>query len=116
VDTKYEFGLSNGRLTLIDEVHTADSSRYFYSEGYEERQSRGDAQRQLSKEFLREWLMSNGFQGLEGQMLPDLPDAFRLEVYRRYRDLYEKLTGETFSPVSTMGFDATLEQVLRNAM
>tara|TARA_Y100001935_G_C17311374_1_gene516618 strand:+ start:6381 stop:7343 length:963 start_codon:yes stop_codon:yes gene_type:complete len=98
VDTKYEFGLYNGEVTLIDEVHTTDSSRYFYLEGYEERQSRGEGQKQLSKEFLREWLMEHDFQGLEGQTLPDLPDSFRLEVYQRYAELFAMLTGSEFEP------------------
>lgn len=98
VDTKYEFGLHRGELTLIDEVHTADSSRYFYSDGYEKRLKKGEPQKQLSKEFLREWLMKNGFQGKEGQTLPDLPDSFRWEIYQRYRELFTQLTGGKFEP------------------
>ncbi len=98
VDTKYEFGLHNGEVTLMDEVHTADSSRYFYADGYEERQKKGEPQKQLSKEFLREWLMDHNFQGKEGQTLPDLPDEFRIKVYNRYTELYEKLTGQSFEP------------------
>jgi phosphoribosylaminoimidazole-succinocarboxamide synthase len=98
VDTKYEFGLHNGEVTLIDEVHTADSSRYFYADGYEERLEKGKPQKQLSKEFLREWLMEHNFQGKEGQTLPDLPDDFRIKVYNRYTELFEKLTGEKFEP------------------
>jgi phosphoribosylaminoimidazole-succinocarboxamide synthase len=113
VDTKYEFGFFDGELTLIDEVHTADSSRYFYAHGYEERLKKDLPQKQLSKEFLREWLMDNGFQGLEGQKLPDLPDEFRLEVYRRYKELYEKLTGRSFQPESTENFDNLLENILK---
>lgn len=101
VDTKYEFGLFKGELTLIDEVHTSDSSRYFYADGYEERLKQGKQQRQLSKEFLREWLMDKGFRGLEGQALPDLPDQFRWSVYERYKELYEVLTGSKFEPVET---------------
>jgi len=112
VDTKYEFGFFDGELTLIDEVHTADSSRYFYANGYEERLKKDLPQKQLSKEFLREWLMDNGFQGLEGQKLPDLPDEFRLEVYRRYKELYEKLTGRSFQPERTENFDNLLENIL----
>jgi len=112
VDTKYEFGFFDGELTLIDEVHTADSSRYFYANGYEERLKKDLPQKQLSKEFLREWLMDNGFQGLEGQKLPDLPDEFRLEVYHRYKELYEKLTGRSFQPESTENFDNLLENIL----
>lgn len=111
VDTKYEFGLHNGELTLIDEVHTTDSSRYFYAEGYEERQQKGEPQKQLSKEFLREWLMSHHFQGLEGQTLPDLPDEFRLEVYNRYSELFELLTGKAFEPVLEKDFNTTLKKV-----
>jgi phosphoribosylaminoimidazole-succinocarboxamide synthase len=98
VDTKYEFGMHNGEVTLIDEVHTADSSRYFYADGYEERLQKGQPQKQLSKEFLREWLMDHNFQGQEGQTLPDLPDVFRWEVYERYTELFEKLTGKAFEP------------------
>lgn len=98
VDTKYEFGLYKGELTLIDEVHTADSSRYFYADEYEQRLKEGKPQKQLSKEFLREWLMEHGFQGKEGQRLPNLPDEFRIEVYERYAELYNKLTGHSFKP------------------
>ena len=98
VDTKYEFGLFNGEVTLIDEVHTADSSRYFYADGYEKRLQEGKPQKQLSKEFLREWLMEHDFQGKEGQSLPDLPDRFRKKIYDRYAELYHKLTGNHFVP------------------
>tara|TARA_B100001750_G_scaffold194032_1_gene165278 strand:- start:1112 stop:2050 length:939 start_codon:yes stop_codon:yes gene_type:complete len=97
VDTKYEFGKnSNGDIVLIDEIHTPDSSRYFYLDGYEERQSRGEKQKQLSKEFVREWLMENGFQGKDGQIMPDLPDDFVQRVSDRYIELYEKITGNKF--------------------
>lgn len=112
VDTKYEFGLHNGELTLIDEVHTTDSSRYFYKEGYEERQAKGEPQKQLSKEFLREWLMAHNFQGLDGQTLPDLPDEFRMEVYHRYAELFEMLTGAKFEPVLEKNFNQTLQEIL----
>ncbi len=112
VDTKYEFGLYNGELTLIDEVHTTDSSRYFYSDGYEERQAKGEPQKQLSKEFLREWLMEHNFQGLDGQTLPDLPDSFRMEVYERYVELFGLLTGEEFDPKLEKDFDAVLSEIL----
>lgn len=111
VDTKYEFGLHEGELTLIDEVHTTDSSRYFYKEGYEERQAKGEGQKQLSKEFLREWLMENNFQGLEGQTLPDLPDEFRMEVFERYAELFEMLTGEEFEPVLEKDINKTLTDI-----
>ena len=97
VDTKYEFGKNReGEILLIDEIHTPDSSRYFYAEGYEERQSRGEGQKQLSKEFVRQWLISNGFQGLEGQTVPEMSDEYIITVSERYIELYEKITGETF--------------------
>lgn len=96
VDTKYEFGKKDGRIMLMDEIHTPDSSRYFYAEGYEARQATGDPQRQLSKEFVREWLMANGFQGKEGQQMPDMPDDFVNQITRRYIELYEKVTGQNF--------------------
>jgi phosphoribosylaminoimidazole-succinocarboxamide synthase len=96
VDTKYEFGRRDGRLCLIDEVHTPDSSRYFYLEGFEERRERGERPRQLSKEFVREWLIARGFQGLEGQEVPEFPAEFVDEVSERYIELYQKLTGRAF--------------------
>jgi phosphoribosylaminoimidazole-succinocarboxamide synthase len=96
VDTKYEFGLLNGEVVLIDEIHTPDSSRYFYAEGYEERQALGQEQKQLSKEFVRQWLIENGFQGLEGQEIPDMPDEFVQLISDRYIELYERITGKDF--------------------
>ncbi len=96
VDTKYEFGKKDGKIYLIDEIHTPDSSRYFYADGYAERQEKGEAQKQLSKEFVRQWLIENGFQGLEGQVMPDMPDEFVESVSERYIELYEKITGESF--------------------
>jgi phosphoribosylaminoimidazole-succinocarboxamide synthase len=96
VDTKYEFGLRNGILTLIDEIHTPDSSRYFYADGYEARQAAREPQKQLSKEFVREWLMSHDFMGLEGQTPPPMDDAFLATVTQRYVELYEKVTGKPF--------------------
>jgi phosphoribosylaminoimidazole-succinocarboxamide synthase len=97
VDTKYEFGLDkNGQITLIDEIHTPDSSRYFYAEGYAERQSKGEEQKQLSKEFVRRWLIANGFQGKEGQQIPEMKDEWVNEISDRYIELYEKVTGEKF--------------------
>ena len=97
VDTKYEFGLAeNGEILLIDEIHTPDSSRYFYAEGYADRQAKGEKQKQLSKEFVREWLMENGFQGLEGQTMPDMPDTFVDLVSERYIELFENITGSAF--------------------
>ncbi len=101
VDTKYEFGKRDGRIYLIDEVHTPDSSRYFYREGYEERQRAGLPQKQLSKEFVREWLMAHGFQGQEGQLMPEMPDAFVAQVSQRYIELFEQLTGQPFQPADT---------------
>lgn len=111
VDTKYEMGLYNGDLTLIDEVHTSDSSRYFYKEGYKKRLEAGEPQKQLSKEFLREWLMDKGFQGKEGQTLPDLPDTFRWSIFQRYAELYETLTGQTFNPVFVENIDNELDRI-----
>jgi phosphoribosylaminoimidazole-succinocarboxamide synthase len=96
VDTKYEFGKHDGVIYLIDEVHTPDSSRYFYLEGYEERFEKGEAQRQLSKEFVREWLMENGFQGREGQPVPEMTEEIVEGISNRYIELYEHITGETF--------------------
>ncbi|MBL7942742.1 MAG: phosphoribosylaminoimidazolesuccinocarboxamide synthase [Flavobacteriales bacterium] len=97
VDTKYEFGLYQGSLMLMDEIHTPDSSRYFYSEGYAERQARGEEQRQLSKEFVREWLIAGGFMGKEGQTIPEMTDEFVSLVSARYIELFEKVTGQTFA-------------------
>lgn len=96
VDTKYEFGKVDGRICLLDEVHTPDSSRYFYQEGYRERFENGEPQRQLSKEFVRNWLMEQGFRGEEGQSIPELTDDFIQGVSERYIELYEKVTGKTF--------------------
>ena len=101
VDTKYEFGTRDGKIYLIDEIHTPDSSRYFYADGYEERQKKGEPQKQLSKEFLREWLMANNFQGLKGQVMPEMSDEIVRQVSDRYIELYEKLTGETFIRTDT---------------
>ena len=96
VDTKYEFGRKDGRILLMDEIHTPDSSRYFYADGYEERLERGERQRQLSKEFVREWLMANGFQGLEGQKVPEMTPEVVSGITDRYIELYEHITGEKF--------------------
>jgi phosphoribosylaminoimidazole-succinocarboxamide synthase len=96
VDTKYEFGSNNGNVYLIDEINTPDSSRYFYADGYQERFDKGLPQKQLSKEFVREWLMANGFQGQEGQKIPEMTDQYVNEVSERYIELYEKITGEKF--------------------
>jgi phosphoribosylaminoimidazole-succinocarboxamide synthase len=113
VDTKYEFGIYEGELTLIDEVHTSDSSRYFYADGYEQRLKEGKPQKQLSKEFLREWLMEHDFQGLEGQDLPSLPDTFRWSIYQRYAELYNTLTGEQFEPRIIKNFDEELDSIFK---
>ncbi len=96
VDTKYEFGKYKDEIYLIDEIHTPDSSRYFYKNGYEERQKRGEKQKQLSKEFVRQWLIDNGFQGKEGQKIPEMTEEFVNSVSERYIELYEKITGEKF--------------------
>ncbi|PRY99964.1 phosphoribosylaminoimidazolesuccinocarboxamide synthase [Marinilabilia salmonicolor] len=96
VDTKYEFGKKDGKIYLIDEIHTPDSSRYFYADGYEERLKKGEAQRQLSKEFVRQWLIENGFQGREGQQIPDMNEEYINEVSERYIELFEKITGDSF--------------------
>lgn len=100
VDTKYEFGLLDGKVILIDEIHTPDSSRYFYAEGYEERLANGEPQRQLSKEFVRQWLISNGFMGKAGQQVPEMTDEYCEEVSNRYIELYEHITGSKFEPGS----------------
>lgn len=96
VDTKYEFGKKDGKIYLIDEIHTPDSSRYFYADGYEDRLKKGEQQRQLSKEFVRQWLIENGFQGQEGQQVPDMNESYIKEVSERYIELFEKITGENF--------------------
>ncbi|GAA4821485.1 phosphoribosylaminoimidazolesuccinocarboxamide synthase [Algivirga pacifica] len=100
VDTKYEFGKQGDTIYLIDEVHTPDSSRYFYAEGYEDRQEKGEAQKQLSKEFVRQWLIENGFQGKEGQLQPEMSDEFVTSVTNRYIELYEQIVGEPFQKAS----------------
>jgi phosphoribosylaminoimidazole-succinocarboxamide synthase len=101
VDTKYEFGMRNKEIILIDEIHTPDSSRYFYAAGYEERQLNKEPQKQLSKEFVRQWLIENGFQGLEGQIMPEMPDEFVTVVTNRYIELYEKIVGSKFEKADT---------------
>lgn len=98
VDTKYEFGKHNGQIVLMDEIHTPDSSRYFYAEGYEERLAKGERQKQLSKEFVREWLMANGFQGQEGQVVPEMTPEIVNGITQRYIELYENIVGEKFVP------------------
>ena len=110
VDTKYEFGKKGENVFLIDEIHTPDSSRYFYLDGYEERQNRGESQKQLSKEFVREWLMENGFQGKEGQTMPEMPEDFVYEVSERYIQLYELITGSKFEKGNVEEIQKRVEQ------
>jgi phosphoribosylaminoimidazole-succinocarboxamide synthase len=109
VDTKYEFGKKDGQIILIDEINTPDSSRYFYAEGYEMRQKQGEQQKQLSKEFVRQWLISNGFQGKEGQKVPEMPDDFVSQVSERYIELFEKITGEKFIKSDVSDIEARIE-------
>lgn len=116
VDTKYEFGKYNGRIYLIDEVHTPDSSRYFYAVGYEERQRRGEPQKQLSKEFVRQWLIENGFQGKEGQQVPLMDDERVLSISERYRELYRQVTGEELPPLPPADPAVRIEQNIRNSL
>lgn len=115
VDTKYEFGkTSEGEIVLIDEIHTPDSSRYFYAEGYQERQKRGEVQKQLSKEFVRQWLIKNNFQGLEGQTVPEMSENYIQEVSQRYIELYENITGKTFIKEDNDQLEARIEQNILN--
>lgn len=115
VDTKYEFGKNKaGEILLIDEIHTPDSSRYFYADGYEERQSRGEGQKQLSKEFVRQWLISNGFQGLEGQTVPEMTDEYINQVSERYIELYQNITGETFIKADLSNIQQRIEANVLN--
>lgn len=112
VDTKYEFGKTvEGEIVLIDEIHTPDSSRYFYADGYQDRQDRGESQKQLSKEFVRQWLISKGFQGLEGQVIPEMSDEKINEISDRYIELYENITGDSFQKANT---DNILERIEEN--
>ena len=114
VDTKYEFGKTkDGQIVLIDEIHTPDSSRYFYAEGYAERQERGEAQKQLSKEFVRQWLIANGFQGLEGQTVPFMSDEYIESVSERYIELYENITGTTFEKADVSDIEARIDRNVR---
>ena len=111
VDTKYEFGKTKeGKIVLIDEIHTPDSSRYFYAEGYQERQDKGEEQKQLSKEFVRRWLIENGFQGLEGQQIPDMTDEYIQSVSERYIELYENILGEKFVKADISNIDERIEK------
>jgi len=113
VDTKYEFGrTSSGEILLIDEIHTPDSSRYFYADGYQERQQCGEAQKQLSKEFVREWLIANDFMGKEGQPIPEMDDTFVQSVTDRYTELYERITGQGLEPAPTDDMNARVQRAL----
>lgn len=114
VDTKYEFGLLNDKVILIDEIHTPDSSRYFYSDGYNERQIKGEPQKQLSKEFVRQWLMENGFQGLEGQTMPEMPEEFVQTITDRYIELYERISGNTFVKAETSDIANRIQSNVEN--
>ena len=112
VDTKYEFGKKDGKIILIDEIHTPDSSRYFYADGYEERQSKGEKQKQLSKEFVREWLIENNFMGKAGQQVPEMSDTWISTIRDRYIELYEKLIGEKFKP-EELSDDETNSRIIK---
>lgn len=116
VDTKYEFGLYNGQITLMDEIHTPDSSRYFYLEGYADRQQKGEEQKQLSKEFVRRWLIENGFQGKEGQQIPAMSDEWVNEISNRYIELYEKVTGKKFVRSSSQNYLSDIEKSVNETM
>lgn len=114
VDTKYEFGKYDGKIYLIDEIHTPDSSRYFYAEGYQERFEKGEAQKQLSKEFVREWLMDNGFQGKEGQKVPEMTEEIVNGISERYIELFENITGESFDKADTTNISERIEKNVLN--
>lgn len=116
VDTKYEFGKHNGTIYLIDEVHTPDSSRYFYKEGYEARQQAGESQKQLSKEFVRQWLIENGFQGKEGQQVPEMTDPIVSSISARYKELYQQVRGEALAPVEYDNLTQRIEQSILNSI
>jgi len=116
VDTKYEFGKYNGRIYLIDEIHTPDSSRYFYLDGYEERFAKNEPQKQLSKEFVREWLMDNGFQGQHGQQVPEMNEEWVNQISERYIELYEKITGEKFERADSSDINRRIEKNILSFM
>ena len=116
VDTKYEFGKIGNEIILIDEIHTPDSSRYFYAEGYEERQAKGEKQRQLSKEFVREWLMENGFQGKDGQKVPEMTEEIVNSISERYMELYEQITGEKFERGDSINIIERIENNVSKAL
>jgi phosphoribosylaminoimidazole-succinocarboxamide synthase len=114
VDTKYEFGKMGDQIILIDEIHTPDSSRYFYAEGYEERQAKGETQKQLSKEFVRKWLIENGFQGKDGQQVPEMSEEWITEISNRYIELFEKVTGHTFNKETSE--EAITDRIYKNIL
>ena len=116
VDTKYEFGKHNGTIYLIDEIHTPDSSRYFYAEGYEARQQANEPQKQLSKEFVRQWLIENGFQGKDGQQVPDMTDEIVSSISNRYKELYQQVRGESLPPVDYTRIGQRIEQSILNSI
>ena len=116
VDTKYEFGKHNGSIYLIDEVHTPDSSRYFYRDGYEDRQKKGEPQKQLSKEFVRQWLIENGFQGKDGQKVPEMTDAIVASISARYRELYEQVTGHQLESLNSSPILERIQQNIVNSL
>lgn len=116
VDTKYEFGRRDGRILLIDEIHTPDSSRYFYRDGYDERQQRGEAQKQLSKEFVRQWLIENNFMGKEGQQVPHMSDEFVRTVSARYIELFERISGEGFAAADTADIPERVQKAVEGFM
>lgn len=116
VDTKYEFGKKDGVIYLIDEIHTPDSSRYFYKEGYQERFDKGEQQRQLSKEFVREWLMENGFQGREGEVVPEMTDEIVSSISERYIELYERIIGEKFVKADSENVMERIENNIKNML
>lgn len=116
VDTKYEFGKHNGKIYLIDEVHTPDSSRYFYRDGYEDRQKSGEAQKQLSKEFVRQWLIENGFQGKDGQKVPEMTDEIVTSISDRYRELYVQVTGEKLPDINYDQLEDRIEKSIINSI
>lgn len=113
VDTKYEFGKYEGEIYLIDEIHTPDSSRYFYADGYEQNQKEEKAQRQLSKEFVRQWLIENGFQGKDGQVVPEMTDEIVQSISDRYIELFEKITGEKFVKAETDAIETRIEEAIK---
>jgi phosphoribosylaminoimidazole-succinocarboxamide synthase len=116
VDTKYEFGKQNGKIYLIDEVHTPDSSRYFYKEGYEQRQKAGEQQKQLSKEFVRQWLIENGFQGKDGQQVPEMTDPIVKNISDRYKELYEQVIGRSIEPINYSNILERIESSIVNSI